>query len=153
MEYLKEGDAAPEFTATDQNGKKVSHADFRGKKTILYFYPKDSTPGCTKEACDFRDNYEMLAKQGCQVIGVSADTAKSHRKFIVKYDLPFSLISDPEKEMIQKYHAWGPKKFMGREYDGIHRITYVIDEEGKIEKIIEKVKTKEASKQVLEALA
>jgi peroxiredoxin Q/BCP len=153
MEYLKEGDAAPEFTATDQNGKKVSHADFRGKKTILYFYPKDSTPGCTKEACDFRDNYEMLAKQGFQVIGVSADTEKSHLKFIDKYDLPFSLISDPEKEMIQKYHAWGPKKFMGREYDGIHRITYVIDEEGKIEKIIEKVKTKEASKQVLEALA
>ncbi|MFT7347553.1 MAG: peroxiredoxin Q/BCP, partial [Cryomorphaceae bacterium] len=93
------------------------------------------------------------AKQGFQVIGVSADTEKSHKKFIDKYDLPFSLISDPEKEMIQKYHAWGPKKFMGREYDGIHRITYVIDEEGKIEKIIEKVKTKEASKQVLEALA
>jgi len=153
MEYLKEGDAAPEYTATDQNGKKVSQEDFRGKKTILYFYPKDNTPGCTKEACDFRDNYEMLAKKGFQVIGVSADTEKSHLKFIDKYDLPFSLISDPEKEMIQKYRAWGPKKFMGREYDGIHRITYVIDEDGKIEKTIEKVKTKEASKQVLEALA
>jgi len=153
MEYLKEGEAAPEFTAKDQDGNNVSLKDYRGKKVILYFYPKDNTPGCTKEACDFRDNYESLAAQGFQVIGVSADTEKSHQKFIDKYDLPFTLISDPEKEVIQKYKAWGPKKFMGREFDGIHRITYVIDEDGKIEKTIGKVKTKEASKQVLEALA
>jgi len=153
MEYLKEGDAAPEFTATDQNGDKVSHENFLGKKTILYFYPKDNTPGCTKEACDFRDNYQSLFAKGFQVIGVSADTEKSHQKFIDKYDLPFSLISDPEKTMIQKYRAWGSKKFMGKVYDGIHRVTYVINEEGIIEKTINKVKTKEASKQVLEALA
>lgn len=153
MDYLKEGVAAPEFTAKDQDGNDVSLNDYRGKKVILYFYPKDNTPGCTKEACDFRDNYESLAAQGFQVIGVSADTEKSHKKFIEKYDLPFTLISDPEKEVIQKYRAWGPKKFMGREFDGIHRITYVIDEDGKIEKTIGKVKTKEASKQVLEALA
>jgi peroxiredoxin Q/BCP len=153
MEYLKEGVAAPEFTAKDQDGKDVSLKDFRGKKVILYFYPKDNTPGCTKEACDFRDNYESLAAQGFQVVGVSADTEKSHQKFIEKYDLPFTLISDPEKEVIQKYKAWGPKKFMGREFDGIRGMTYVIDEEGKIEKKIGKVKTKEASKQVLEALA
>ncbi len=153
MEYLKEGDAAPNFTAKDQNGNEISLAQFKGKKVILYFYPKDNTPGCTKEACDFRDNYEILSKKGFQVIGVSADTEKSHRNFIDKYDLPFSLISDPEKEVIQQFKAWGPKKFMGREYDGIHRITYVIDENGNIEKTISKVKTKEASKQVLEALA
>ena len=153
MEYLKEGSKAPEFTAKDQNGNEVSLSDYRGNKVILYFYPKDNTPGCTKEACDFRDNYESLTSKGFKVIGVSADTEKSHQKFVDKYDLPFTLISDPEKEVIQKYHAWGPKKFMGREFDGIHRITYVIDEEGKIEKTISKVKTKEASKQVLEALA
>jgi peroxiredoxin Q/BCP len=153
MEYLKEGIKAPEFTAKDQNGNEVSLSDLRGNKVILYFYPKDNTPGCTKEACDFRDNYESLTSKGFKVIGVSADTEKSHQKFVDKYDLPFTLISDPEKEVIQKYHAWGPKKFMGREFDGIHRITYVIDEEGKIEKTISKVKTKEASKQVLDALA
>lgn len=152
MSNLKEGDKAPEFTGKDQNGENVSLADYRGKKVILYFYPKDNTPGCTKESCDFRDNYQSLQGQGFEVIGVSADSEKSHQKFIDKYDLPFTLIADTEKEVIKAYNAWGRKKFMGKEYDGIIRKTYVIDEDGKIEKIIEKVKTKEATKQLLEAL-
>jgi len=152
MALLKEGEKAPEFTAKDQDGNDISLSDYRGKKVILYFYPKDSTPGCTKEACDFRDNYESLIDKGFEVIGVSADSESSHRKFIAKHNLPFPLISDPDKEVINKYGAWGKKKFMGREFDGILRVTYVIDENGIIEKVIEKVKTKEASKQVVEAL-
>jgi peroxiredoxin Q/BCP len=153
MALLKEGQQAPDFKAKDQNGKEVSLSDFRGKKVILYFYPKDNTPGCTTEACDFRDNYSSLTSKGFEVIGVSADSEKSHQKFIEKYDLPFTLISDPEKEVIQKFGAWGRKKFMGKEFDGILRSTFVIDEEGKIIKVIDKVKTKEASGQVLEALS
>ena len=152
MALKKEGEKAPEFTAKDEEGRDVSLADYRGKKVILYFYPKDSTPGCTKEACDFRDNYESLVSKGFEVIGVSADSEKSHQKFIAKHDLPFTLISDPDKVVINKYGAWGKKKFMGREFNGILRSTFVIDEKGIIEKVIDKVKTKEASKQVLEAL-
>lgn len=152
MALKKEGEKAPDFTAKDQNGREVSLSDYRGKKVILYFYPKDSTPGCTKEACDFRDNYQSLVADGFEVIGVSADSEKSHQKFIAKHDLPFTLISDPDKEVIGKYGAWGKKKFMGREFDGILRSTFVIDENGTIEKVIDKVKTKEATKQVLESL-
>ncbi len=152
MALKKEGEKAPEFTANDQQGQEVSLSDYLGKKVILYFYPKDSTPGCTKEACDFRDNYESLVSKGFEVIGVSADSEKSHQKFIAKHDLPFTLISDPDKVVIDKYGAWGKKKFMGREFNGILRSTFVIDEKGTIEKVIDKVKTKEASKQVLEAL-
>jgi peroxiredoxin Q/BCP len=152
MATLKEGDEAPKFTAKDQNGKDISLQDYRGKKVILYFYPKDNTPGCTKEACDFRDNYQSLLGKGFQVIGVSADSEKSHLKFIDKYQLPFPLIPDTDKEVIKSYGAWGRKKFMGKEYDGILRMTFVIDEEGKIEKIIDKVQTKEPTKQVLELL-
>lgn len=152
MFHLNEGDKAPEFNAMDQEGNPVSLKDFKGKKVILYFYPKDDTPGCTAEACDFRDNYTSLQSKGFEVIGVSPDTEAKHSKFIHKYDLPFTLIADTEKEVIQAYGVWGKKKFMGREYDGIHRSTFIISEDGKIEKIIKKVKTKASSAQVLEVM-
>ena len=149
MTHLKEGDKAPDFTAKDQNGNDISLSDYKGKKVILYFYPKDDTPGCTAEACNYRDNYQDLLDKGYQVIGISADSQAKHLKFINKYSLPFPLIADEDKEVIQAYGVWGKKKFMGREYDGIHRETFLIDEEGKIEKIITKVKNKEAAQQVL----
>ncbi len=152
MSRPQKGEKAPEFTAKDQNGNEISLKDYRGKKVILYFYPKDSTPGCTAESCDFRDNYDDLKKDGFEVIGVSADSEKSHLKFIEKYDLPFILIADTEKEVIQKYGAWGLKKFMGKEREGIIRSTFVIDEEGKIAEVIEKVKTKAPVAQVRELI-
>lgn len=152
MKTFEPGDKAPDFTAKDQNGKEVSLSDYRGKKVILYFYPKDNTPGCTKESCNFRDNYSALAKQGFEVIGVSADNEKSHQKFIDKYKLPFTLIADTDKDVINKYGIWGPKKFMGKSYNGINRKTFIINEEGKIDHVIEKVKTKEATEQVLEII-
>ncbi len=148
MTHLREGDKAPDFKANDQNGKEISLKDYAGKKLILYFYPKDDTPGCTNEACNFRDNYSDLMAKGFEVIGVSADNQKKHQKFIEKYNLPFSLIADTEKEIINAYGIWGKKKFMDREYDGIHRETFVIDEEGKIEKVFTKVKPKEAIEQI-----
>ena len=153
MTTLKEGDKAPEFTAKDQNGNDVSLKDFRGKKVVLYFYPKDDTPGCTKEACDFRDNYASLQKKGFVVIGVSTDSEKSHKKFVEKYDLPFTLIADNEKKIVNKYEVFGEKKFMGKSFMGTHRITFIIDENGKIQKVLKKVDTANSSKQVLEALA
>lgn len=149
---MKIGDQAPEFDAVDQDGKSINLSMYRGKKVILYFYPKDNTPGCTAESCNFRDNYESLLNKGFQVIGVSADSEKSHQKFIAKHSLPFPLIADTEKVVLNKYNAWGLKKFMGKEYMGILRKTYIIDEEGKIEYIIEKVKTKQATEQLLELL-
>lgn len=152
MSQLEKGSKAPEFTAKDQNGNEISLKDYRGKKVILYFYPKDNTPGCTTESCNLRDNYVSLQKQGFEVIGVSADDEKSHQKFINKYDLPFTLIADTEKEVINKYGIWGPKKFMGKSYNGIHRKTFIIDEQGIIEYIIEKVKTKNATEQILELI-
>lgn len=152
MTHLNEGDKAPEFQGIDQNGNTVKLADFKGKKVVLYFYPKDNTPGCTAEACDFRDNQNDLLSNGIQVIGVSADNEKSHKKFSEKFDLPFPLLADTEKEIIQAYGVWGLKKFMGREYDGIHRETFVIDEEGNIAKVFTKVKTKAPTAQVFEAL-
>lgn len=152
MTHLNVGDKAPDFEAKDQNGNTVKLADFKGKKVILYFYPKDNTPGCTNEACDFRDNYSMLQKKGFEVLGVSTDSEKSHLKFIDKYNLPFTLLVDEDKELVNKYGIWGLKKFMGREYDGVHRTTFIIDEDGKILEIIKKVKTKEASKQVIDLL-
>ena len=153
MTHLKEGDKAPDFTSTDQNGNTVSLKDHKGKKVILYFYPKDNTPGCTTEACNFRDHYEDLQKKGFEVIGVSADTEKKHSNFVEKFSLPFTLLADTEKEVINAYGVWGLKKFMGREYDGIHRETFVINEEGVIDKIITKVKNKEATKQILNLYA
>ncbi len=149
---LKEGDKAPEFEATDQKGEKIALKDFSGSKVILFFYPKDNTPGCTAEACNLRDNYDDLLEKGFKIIGVSADSQKSHQKFTEKFRLPFPLIPDTEKEIIKSYDVWGPKKFMGREYDGIHRTTFVISEDGSIEKIIAKVKTKDHSDQIVKEL-
>ena len=150
MTHLKAGDQAPDFEANDQNGNKIKLSDYRGKKVVLYFYPKDDTPGCTAQACNLRDNYSDLQNRGYEVIGVSADTEAKHQKFINKYELPFTLIADTDKKVIQSYGVWGQKKFMGREYDGIHRETFVINEEGIIDQVIEKVKTKEATAQIID---
>lgn len=150
---LKEGDKAPEFTAKDQNGKTVSLTDFLGKNLILYFYPKDDTPGCTAEACDFRDNYQRLAQQGFQVIGISTDDEKSHKKFESKYALPFPLIADTEKEIVARYGVWVEKNMYGKVYMGTARTTFLIDQNGIIQKMIEKVDTKNSSQQVLDLLA
>jgi len=149
MTSLKEGDKAPDFRALNENEQVVSLSDFQGKKVILYFYPKDMTPGCTAESCNLGENYSTLQDKGFAVLGVSPDPAKKHQKFIDKYSLPFSLIADEDKEVIRSYGVWGPKKFMGKEYDGVHRTTFVIDENGLIEKIFTKVKTKDHSNQIL----
>ncbi len=152
MKKLEKGDTAPEFSGLDQDGKKIQLIDFKGKKLILYFYPKDNTPGCTSEACDLRDNYEMWLSKGYQVVGVSPDSQKSHQKFIEKYQLPFPLIADEEKTVIKAYGAWGPKKLYGREYEGLLRTTFVIDEKGIIQQVFSKVKTKDHSNQILETI-
>ncbi len=145
---LTEGDKAPDFSYVGPDGKNISLKELKGKKVILYFYPKDSTPGCTIEACDLRDNYSSLKKKGYEVIGVSKDDEKSHDKFKKKYDLPFPLIPDTEKEVLKKYDVWGKKSFMGKTFDGIIRTTFVIDEKGIIEKIIRDVKTKNHTEQI-----
>ena len=150
MTKLKIGDDAPDFCVINENNDKISLSKFKGKKLILYFYPKDSTPGCTTESCNLRDNYSDLLGLGYDVLGVSADNSSSHQKFIAKNELPFHLLSDTEKKVIKAYDVWGPKKFMGKEYDGIHRTTFVIDENGLIERIFTKVKTKEHTAQILE---
>lgn len=150
MKHLKIGDRAPVFTAKDQNGKEINSDDFKGKKLVVYFYPKDNTPSCTTQACNLRDNYSLLLKSGIQIIGVSADSEKSHQKFIDKFNLPFSLIADEEHKIINLFGVWGPKKFMGREYDGIHRTTFLLDENQKIVDIIEKPTTKRHAEEILE---
>lgn len=152
MATLKEGDKAPDFTAKDQNGKTISLADFKGKTVILYFYPKDDTPGCTAEACDFRDNYQSLLSKGFEVIGVSTDGEKSHKKFETKYSLPFPLIADEDKNIVEAYGVWGEKSMYGKTYMGTTRKTFIIDADGNLKKIIDKVDTKAASQQVLEVL-
>ncbi len=149
MKHLKVGDKAPDFNTEDQDGNALKLADFEGSKVILYFYPKDNTPGCTTQACNLTDNYDMLLKNGYKVLGVSPDSAKSHQKFIAKYSLPFPLLMDEDKKIIQDYGVWGEKKFMGKVYDGIHRTTFVIDEKGVIADIIEKVKTKDHTAQII----
>ena len=149
MTHLNPGDKAPHFNGLNQNGSPISLISFAGKKVILYFYPKDSTPGCTAQACDLRDNYQMLLSKGYVVIGISGDSQESHQKFINKFDLPFPLIADTKKEIIKAYGVWGPKKFMGKTFDGIHRTTFVIDERGVIEEVIDKVKTKEHTNQIV----
>ncbi|WKD86489.1 Peroxiredoxin Bcp [Polaribacter huanghezhanensis] len=149
MTTLKIGDAAPNFTAKDNKGNTIQLSDYKGKKLVLFFYPKASTPGCTTEACDLRDNYQTFLAKGYDVLGASADSAKRQQNWIDKHELPFPLLADEDKTVINAFGVWGPKKFMGREYDGIHRTTFVIDENGKIEDIITKVKTKAHAAQIL----
>lgn len=149
MTTLKPGDKAPSFEAINQKGETIRLDDFTGKKVLLFFYPKASTPGCTAEACNLRDNYETFTEKGYEVIGVSADTEKRQLNFSEKHDLPYSLLADTDKKVIEAYGVWGPKKFMGREYDGIHRTSFVIDEKGIIEEVIAKVKTKDHAAQIL----
>ncbi len=149
MTTLKVGDKAPDFTAKDSEGNNIKLIDYKGKKLVLFFYPKASTPGCTVEACNLRDNYVRFIDNGYELLGVSADSSKRQQNFIDKHDLPFPLLADVEKEVINAYKVWGPKKFMGREYEGINRTTFVIDENGIIEQVITKVKTKEHSDQLL----
>lgn len=149
---LKKGDQAPDFKGLDQDGKLVSLKDFKGKKLVLYFYPQDNTPTCTNEACNLRDNFSKLKKQGFAIIGVSPDNEKKHRKFIDKFDLPFPLIADTDLKIIKEYDVWGTKKFMGRIYDGVVRTTFVIDEKGKVELVITKVDSKNHTEQILEEL-
>lgn len=151
MTELKEGDKAPAFTGADQNGKTVSLNDFKGKKVILYFYPKDDTPGCTAQACNLRDNHNDLLQKGFEVIGISTDSVKSHKKFEDKYSLPFPLIADEEKKIVDQYGVWGQKKMMGKSYMGTNRTTFLIDENGTIKKIITKPDTKNQTQQVLDA--
>jgi peroxiredoxin Q/BCP len=148
MTTLQNGDKAPNFSALDNKGNTVSLADFQGKKLVLFFYPKANTPGCTMEACDLRDNYQSFLAKGYAVLGASADSAKKQQNWIDKHELPFPLLADEDKSVIQAFGVWGPKKFMGREYEGIHRTTFVIDEQGVIENVIRKVKTKEHSAQI-----
>ncbi|WP_026898598.1 thioredoxin-dependent thiol peroxidase [Daejeonella oryzae] len=152
MSELKEGDQAPGFTANDQNGQSVSLSNFLGKEVILYFYPKDNTPGCTAESCNFRDNYQSLLQKGFEVIGVSIDDEKSHQKFISKYELPFTLIADTDKKIVEAYGVWVEKNLYGKKYMGTARKTFIIDKEGIIKKIIDKVDTKNSSEQILELL-
>lgn len=148
---LNEGDVAPDFTAKDQNGNDIKLADFSGKKVVLYFYPKDDTPGCTKEACSFRDANDIYAEKNIKVIGVSTDTEKSHQKFISKYSLPFTLLADTEKKIVNDYGVYAEKSLYGRKYMGVNRTTFLIDENGKIVKIFKKVNVSEHAQEVLTA--
>nr|WP_315139745.1 thioredoxin-dependent thiol peroxidase [uncultured Flavobacterium sp.] len=149
MTTLQKGDQAPSFSGVDQDGKTHQLADYAGKKLVVFFYPKASTPGCTAEACDLRDNYARFEAQNYALLGVSADSAKAQAKFKDKYEFPFPLLADEDKSVIQAFGVWGPKKFMGKEYDGIHRTTFVIDEKGIIEEVITDVKTKVHASQIL----
>lgn len=149
MITLKIGDKAPDFKCNDNAGNELQLTDFKGNKLVLFFYPKASTPGCTTQACNLRDNYHTFLANGYKVLGVSADSQRRQQNFINKYEFPFPLLADEDKKVINAYGVWGPKKFMGREFDGIHRTTFVIDENGVIEDIIQKVKTKEHTAQIL----
>lgn len=149
MTTLKPGDKAPDFSAADQDGNLHSLSDYKGKKLIVFFYPAANTPSCTIEACNLRDHYSELKSKGYALLGVSADTKKKQANFIAKHRLPFALLADEDRSVINAFGVWGPKKFMGREFDGIHRTTFVIDENGVIERVIEKVKTKDHAAQIL----
>jgi peroxiredoxin Q/BCP len=153
MVVLKVGDQAPAIDAVDQDGQRITLEDYKGRKVVLYFYPKDNTSGCTAEACDLRDHYSQFTGQGFEVIGVSADSEQSHRKFIKKHKLPFRLISDVDRKVLQDYGAWGEKKLYGKSYLGVHRKTFIISGDGTIERIIEKVNTKDHTKQIFEELS
>ncbi len=149
---LKEGDPAPAFSAESNGGARVSLADFKGKKVILYFYPKDDTSGCTKEACGFRDHYAEFTRRGAVVLGVSTDPVKSHDRFVKQFDLPFPLLADEQKQIVEAYGVWGEKSFMGRKYMGTNRVTFLIDEQGRIKKIWAKVKPEDHAAEILAAL-
>ncbi len=149
MTTLQPGDNAPQFSAKDQDGNVHSLSDYKGKKLVVFFYPKANTPGCTAEACDLRDNYARFQAQNYALLGVSADNAKAQGNFKNKYEFPFPLLADEDKAVIQAFGVWGPKKFMGKEYDGIHRTTFVINESGIIEEVIKDVKTKAHAAQIL----
>jgi len=149
MTHLKAGDKAPKFQAQDQDGNTIKLDDYSGKKLVLFFYPKASTPGCTAEACNLSENYETFTSKGYDVLGVSADTQKKQSNFKNKYSFPYPLLADEDKSVIEAYGVWGPKKFMGKEYDGIHRTTFIINEDGIIEDVITKVKTKAHAEQIL----
>ena len=150
MKHLKVGDQAPDFISKDQNGNEVKLSDYKGQRFVLYFYPKDNTPGCTTQACNIRDNYGSIKKNGINIFGVSADTELKHVKFIEKFDLPFPLLADVDHELLNLYGVWGEKKFMGKTFDGIHRTTFVMDASHMIVGIIEKPKNKNHSDEILE---
>lgn len=150
MKTLQAGDSVPNFNSIDQDGNPVALSDYKGKKLVVFFYPKASTPGCTTEACDLRDHYAELQKEGYELLGVSADSQNRQKNFKEKYNFPFPLLADESKEVINAFGVWGPKKFMGKEYDGIHRMTFIIDETAKVTRVIDKVKTKEHAAQILE---
>lgn len=150
MTHLKVGDLAPDLKGVDQDDREVSLNDYKGKKLVLFFYPKDNTPGCTAEACNLSSNEALLKKEGYEILGVSPDTEKKHKNFIAKYNLVFPLIADVDKNWIESFGIWGPKKFMGRVYDGVHRTTFIINEQAKIVQIFDKVKTKTHTEQILE---
>ena len=150
MNTLKQGDKVPAFSVTDQDGNPVQLSDYSGKKLVVFFYPKANTPGCTAEACNLRDHYAELQAAGYQLLGVSADSEKKQANFRNKFEFPFPLLADEDHQVINAFGVWGPKKFMGKEYDGIHRTTFVINEEGVLEDVITKVKTKDHSNQILE---
>ncbi|HOC55800.1 MAG TPA: thioredoxin-dependent thiol peroxidase [Verrucomicrobiota bacterium] len=149
---LKEGDVAPGFTAATNGGGKVSLSDFKGKHVVLYFYPRDNTPGCTLEACAFRDEFAALKKKGAVVLGVSTDSARSHDKFAERFKLPFTLVADEDKKIVQAYGAWGPKSFLGKKYQGTHRVSFLIGPDGRIKKVWPAVKPAQHAKEVLAAL-
>ncbi|MEZ5033186.1 MAG: thioredoxin-dependent thiol peroxidase [Saprospiraceae bacterium] len=152
MSHLKAGDKAPSFSSTNEKGEVVTLEQFKGKKLVLYFYPKDDTPGCTAEACSIRDHYQRFLNAGYAVLGVSPDKEAKHQKFIDKYNLPFSLLADPDQEILKAYGVWGMKKFMGREYMGVLRTTFIIDEKGVIAEVISKVDTKEHANQIFDLM-
>ena len=152
MTPIQVGDKVPPFSVSDDRGNTKSLSDYAGKKLVVFFYPKANTPGCTAEACDLRDHYKELQDAGYSLLGVSADTEKSQRNFSEKFEFPFPLLADVDKEVINAFGVWGPKQFMGKEYDGIHRKTFIIDEKGTVERVIDKVKTKEHASQILETV-
>ena len=151
MKTLQVGDSVPAFSVSDDKGNTKQLSDYKGQKLVVFFYPKANTPGCTAEACDLRDHFKELQEAGYALLGVSADSEKKQRNFSEKYDFPFPLLADEDKQVINAFGVWGPKKFMGREYDGIHLMTFIIDENGVVERVIEKVKTKVHAAQILEA--